>query len=230
VRDTISDTRTGVDQQQLVQQLLAAARVDGMELAGRGGLLIGVDQTVLETALEAEMREHRGYAKHDPAGRAGPTCRRRTKTVLAEVGPALIEVARDRNGSVELAIVPKRVRRKEGVDQIVLSLTARRLTTGEVVTHFAVYGAKVSRDTISRITDIVLEVINERLEAQRAGDVAGVRPRGRAPQAASCGPDWTVCSRSDSPHDAAASGRCPGLGRPGSAFRSWFLVLSLPQP
>ncbi len=90
--DTISDTRTGVDQQQLAQQLLAAARVDGMELAGPGGLLIGVDQTVLETALEAEMREHRGYAKNDPAGRAGPTCRRRTKTVLAEVGPALIEV------------------------------------------------------------------------------------------------------------------------------------------
>ncbi len=110
--------------------------------------------------------------KNDPAGRAGPTCRRRTKTVLAEVGPALIEVACDRNGSVELAIVPKRVHRKEGVDQIVLSLTSRRLTSGEVVTHFTVYGAKVSRDTISRITDAVLEVINERLEAQQhAGGV-----------------------------------------------------------
>lgn len=110
--------------------------------------------------------------KNDPAGRAGPTCRRRTKTVLAEVGPALIEVACDRNGSVELAIVPKRVHRKEGVDQIVLSLTVRRLTSGEVVTHFAVYGARVSRDTISRITDAVLEVINERLEAQEhAGGV-----------------------------------------------------------
>ncbi len=68
--------------------------------------------------------------------------------------------------------MPKRVHRKEGVDQIVLSLTVRRLTTGEVVTHFAVYGAKVSRDTISRITDAVLEVINERLEAQEhAGGV-----------------------------------------------------------
>ncbi len=78
--------------------------------------------------------------------------------MLTEVGPVEIEVPRDRDGSFEPAIVAKRVRRLEGVDQIVLSLTARGLTTGEVAAHFAeVYGATVSRDTISRITDTVLE-------------------------------------------------------------------------
>ncbi len=65
---------------------------------------------------------------------------------------------RDRDGSFEPTIVRKRQRRLAGVDQVVLSLTARGLTTGEVGAHVAeVYGATVSRDTISRITDAVVE-------------------------------------------------------------------------
>lgn len=59
-------------------------------------------------------------------------------------------------------IVRKRQRRLDGIDEIVLSLTARGLTTGEVTAHFAeVYGAKVSKDTISRITDKVLDDMGE---------------------------------------------------------------------
>jgi len=69
-----------------------------------------------------------------------------------------IEVPRDRDGTFEPAIVKKRQRRLSGVDQIILSLSARGLTTGEISAHFAdVYGATVSKDTISRITDKVLE-------------------------------------------------------------------------
>jgi len=72
------------------------------------------------------------------------------------VGPVEIEVPRDRDGSFDPVIVPKRKRRLDGVDQIVLSLTARGLTTGEIAAHFdEVYGAKVSKDTISRITEKV---------------------------------------------------------------------------
>jgi len=68
------------------------------------------------------------------------------KTVLTEIGPVDIEVPRDRDGSFEPIIVPKRKRRLYGVDQIVLSLTARGLTTGEIAARFdEVYGAKVSR-------------------------------------------------------------------------------------
>jgi len=70
--------------------------------------------------------------------------------VLTEVGPVEIEVPRDRDASFDPVIAGKRAKRLEGVDQIVLSLTARGLTTGEVAAHFAeVYGATVSRDTIS---------------------------------------------------------------------------------
>ena len=55
-------------------------------------------------------------------------------------------------------IVAKRQRRLSSIDQIVLSLYARGLTTGDIAAHFAhIYDAQVSKDTISRITDRVLE-------------------------------------------------------------------------
>jgi len=76
--------------------------------------------------------------------------------VLTEIGPVEIEVPRDRDGSFDPQIVRKRQRRLDGIDEIVLSLTAPGLTTGDIAAHFAeVYGARVSKDTISRITDNV---------------------------------------------------------------------------
>jgi len=153
-----------IDQQQLAQDLVDRARAEGVELVGRGGLLTGLTKTVLETALDAEMSEHLGYDKHDPAGRNHANSRNgtRTKTVLTEIGPVEIEVPRDREGSFEPMIVRKRQRRLDGIDQIVLSLTARGLTTGEVAAHFVeVYGATVSKDTISRITEKVVAEMTE---------------------------------------------------------------------
>jgi transposase-like protein len=77
--------------------------------------------------------------------------------VLTEIGPVQIEVPRDTESSFDPQIVRKRQRRLTGVDEIVLSLSARGLTTGEIAAHFdEVYGAKVSRDTISRITEKVV--------------------------------------------------------------------------
>jgi putative transposase len=153
-----------IDQQQLAEQLVEQAGAEGSNLIGPDGMLAGLTQNLLETALEAEMSEHLGYDKHQPAGRNGENSRNgtRTKTVQTEVGPVEIEVPRDRDGSFEPGIVKKRQRRLDGIDEIVLSLTARGLTTGEVAAHFAdVYGAKVSKDTISRITDKVVEEMTE---------------------------------------------------------------------
>ncbi len=161
---TIEPVPERIDQQQLAQQLVEAARADGVELVGPGGLLSGLTKAVLETALEAEMSEHLGYDRHELAGRDGGNSRNgtRTKTVLTEIGPVQIEVPRDRDASFEPVIVRKRQRRLDGIDEIVLSLTARGLTTGEVAAHFEeVYGAKVSKDTISRITDKVVEEMTE---------------------------------------------------------------------
>jgi transposase-like protein len=147
-----------IDRQKLAQQLVEQARAEGLELIGAGGLLTGLTKTVLETALEAELSEHLGYDRHDPAGRNGENSRNghRPKKVLTELGPVDINVPRDREGTFEPAIVRKRQRRLDSIDEIVLSLTARGLTTGEIAAHFAdVYGATVSKDTISRITDKV---------------------------------------------------------------------------
>jgi putative transposase len=151
---------TPVDQQQLAERLLAQAKEQGVELVGPDGLLNQLTKRVLETALEAEMTDHLGYDKHHPAGRNHRNSRNgvRSKTVLTEIGPVEIGVPRDVDASFTPKIVRKRQRRLTGVDQIVLSLSARGLTTGEISAHFAeVYGAQVSRETVSKITDQVLE-------------------------------------------------------------------------
>lgn len=159
-----SDKQQREQDQALAAELVERARAEGVELLGPGGLLTGLTKTVLETALEAELTDHLGYDKHDPAGRNGENSRNgtRAKTVLTELGPVEIEVPRDRDGTFEPVIVKKRQRRLDSIDQIVLSLTARGLTTGEVSAHFdEVYGASVGKDTVSRITDKVLEEMTE---------------------------------------------------------------------
>src|SRR3954452_22831755 len=128
-----------IDAQQLAAELMEKARAEGIDLVGPGGLLTGLTKTVLETALDAELTDHLGYDKHDPAGRTGGNSRNgtRVKTVLTEVGPVEIEVPRDRDGSFDPQMVRKRQRRLDGINQLVLSLTARGLTTGEIAAHFA---------------------------------------------------------------------------------------------
>jgi transposase-like protein len=150
--------------EQLAEQLKAHAQAHGTSLVGPDGLLSRLTKLVLETGLEAEMDEHLGYPAHDPAGRNSGNSRNgtRAKTVLTDVGPVEIEVPRDRDASFAPALVRKRQRRLTGVDDMVISLVAKGLTTGEVSAHLAeVYGAQVSRDSISRITDRMLEGLSE---------------------------------------------------------------------
>ena len=137
------------------------AREQGLSLTGPDGLLKQLTKTVLETALNEELTEHLGHEKHGPAAGETGNVRNgtRPKTVLTEAtGQVQIEVPRDRAGTFEPQIVQKRQRRLTGVDEIVLSLYAKGLTTGEICAHFAeIYGASVSKETISRITDKVIE-------------------------------------------------------------------------
>jgi putative transposase len=146
-------------------ELVRQARERGISLTGPDGLLKQLTKTVIETALNEELTEHLGYEKHDPAGAGTGNIRNGTcaKTVLSEAtGHVDIEVPRDRAGTFEPQIVRKRQRRLSGVDEIVLSLYAKGLTTGEISAHFAeIYGASVSRETISRITDKVLEEMHD---------------------------------------------------------------------
>jgi transposase-like protein len=143
------------------RELVRMAREQGLSLTGPDGLLKQLTKTVIETALDEELTEHLGYEKHDAAGKETGNARNgtRSKTVLTETtGPVSIDVPRDREGTFEPVIVRKRQRRLNGVDEMVLSLYAKGLTTGEISAHFAeIYGASVSKETISRITDRVLE-------------------------------------------------------------------------
>ena len=156
-------TPAGVDAE-LVGQLVAQAREQGLQLSGEGGLLQQLTKIVLESALDGEITDHLGYDKHDPAGANSGNSRNgsRGKTVLTDVGPVEVGVPRDRRGSFEPQIVRKRQRRLSGVEDLVLSLSAKGLTTGEISAHLAeVYGAEVSRQTISTITDKVMDGMAE---------------------------------------------------------------------
>ena len=146
----------------IAEQLVDQARADGVDLVGPDGLLGQLTKQVLEAGLEVEMDEHLGYPKHAHEGRDGANSRNgtRSKTVITEVGPVEIDTPRDRDGSFEPATIKKRQRRLHGVDSMVISLTAKGLTTGEIEAHLAeTYGTEISRETISKITDAVLEDI-----------------------------------------------------------------------
>jgi putative transposase len=157
--DVSAEPGDGLDEQ-LVRQLAARARAEGLRLTGEGGLLARLTKVVVESALEGEMDDHLGYGKHDPAGRNGGNSRNgtRPKTVLTEAGPVEIEVPRDRESSFEPLMVAKRQRRLSGIDDLVISLSAKGLTHGEISAHLAeIYGAQVSKQTITAITEKVME-------------------------------------------------------------------------
>jgi len=163
VTDVTAAAVDAVDEE-LVRQLTERARADGLQLTGEGGLLQKLTKLVVESALDGEMDDHLGYDKHDPVGRDGGNSRngKRGKTLLTEAGPVEISVPRDRDGSFEPRLVAKRQRRLSGVDDLVISLSAKGLTHGEISAHLAeVYGAEVSKQTISTITDRVLEGMAE---------------------------------------------------------------------
>jgi putative transposase len=145
------------------RELVRQAKEQGLSLTGPDGLLKQLTKTVLETALNEELTEHLGHDKHAPSTGGNVRNGTRSKTVLTESsGHVDIDVPRDRAGSFEPQIVRKRQRRLSGVDEIVLSLYAKGLTTGEISAHFAeIYGASVSKETVSRITDRVLEEMND---------------------------------------------------------------------
>jgi transposase-like protein len=150
--------------EQLLRELTARARADGLKLTGEGGLLGKLTKMVIEGALEGELDDHLGYGKHDRAGRDGGNSRNghRAKTVITDTGPVEISVPRDRDSSFDPKIVAKRQRRLTGVDEMVISLSAKGLTHGEIAAHLEeVYDAEVSKQTITAITDRVMDGLAE---------------------------------------------------------------------
>jgi putative transposase len=129
------------------------------EITGPGGLLNRLTGRVIETALGAELTEHLG---HPPGGTpAGPNTRNgsTSKTVQTDLGPVEIKTPRDRQGSFEPQLVAKRQTRLAGIDDKILGLYAGGMSVRDIEAHLAeLYGTTaIGRDTISRVTDAVLE-------------------------------------------------------------------------
>lgn len=151
--------------------VLSADQIDAMVQAaqemgeGRHGveeLLTRMTQAVLERALETEMSDHLGYEAGDRAGHGSGNSRngKTTKNVQTLQGPVEITVPRDREGSFTPVIVPKRARRLGKVEDMILSLYARGMTTRDIGSHLEeIYGSKVSAATISRVTDVVADEV-----------------------------------------------------------------------
>jgi putative transposase len=151
VRERLSD--------ELIDELLAGARTEE-EIVGPGGLLADLTRRLVERALSAELTEHVGYEPHhEPPGGAGNTRNGTTpKTLVTEHGPVRIKTPRDRDSSFDPKIVGKGQRRFHGFDDKILALYSRGLSVRDIEAHLAeIYGVKVGRDLISRVTDAVME-------------------------------------------------------------------------
>jgi putative transposase len=147
-----------------IDSLIADAEASGMGLDGTRGLFNQMTKAVLERALQIEMADHLGYEKGDPAGQGSGNSRNgmTDKSLITNSGPVQLNVPRDRAGTFEPKIVPKRTRRLGSVDDMILSLYARGVTTRDIKEHLAeVYGAEVSPGLISNVTDVVQDEITQ---------------------------------------------------------------------
>src|ERR1700689_26337 len=143
----------------VVDELLAGAQGED-EIVGPGGLLSQLTKRLVERAMEVELTDHLGYEPHlEPPGGTGNARNGSTpKTLMTEHGPVRIDTPRDRAGTFDPQIVRKRQRRFEGFDEKILALYSRGLSTRDIEAHLAeIYGVKVGRDLISRVTDAVME-------------------------------------------------------------------------
>src|SRR5213592_4461150 len=148
---------------EVIDGLLAGARTEE-EIVGPGGVLARLTKRLVERAMSAELTEHLGYEPHqEPPGGTGNTRNGSTaKTLATEQGPVRIETPRDRKGSFEPQIIRKGQRRFEGFDDKILALYSRGVSTRDIEAHLAeIYGVKVGRDLISRVTDAVMDDVRE---------------------------------------------------------------------
>ncbi len=148
---------------EVIDELLAGASTEE-EIAGPGGLLAELTKRLVERAMEVELTDHVGYEPHcePPGGAANQRNGTSPKTLITEHGKVQVDAPRDRDGSFEPKIVRKRQRRFVGFDEKILALYSRGLSTRDIEAHLEeIYGVKVGRDLISRVTDAVMDDVRE---------------------------------------------------------------------
>jgi putative transposase len=149
---------------EVIDALMAKVHAEGLELVGEGGVLAQLTKVIIERALDEERSFHLGYERGDPAGRNSGNSRNGSspKRVLTEVGPIDLDVPRDRAGTFEPALVPKHQSRLGRINETILAWYSRGLSTRDIARELRrMYGAEVSAELISRVTDGVLDELRE---------------------------------------------------------------------
>lgn len=132
------------------------------DLIGQNGMLKQLTKAVIEAALNAEMEQHLGHGKHEAVGNGSGNVRNgySAKTIAGEFGEVEVAVPRDREGRFAPQLIPKHRRRFPGMDERILSLYARGMSTREIAAHLQeMFGADVSPTLISAITDTVTDEV-----------------------------------------------------------------------
>jgi putative transposase len=149
---------------ELLDGFMAKVDAGDLELLGPEGALAALNQAVINRALADELTDELGYEAGDPSGAGSGNSRNGSysKRVLSEYGELEIQVPRDRNGEFEPQLVPKHSRRLEGFNQRVIELYAGGMTTRDIRRHLArIYGIEVTAPLISRVTDGIVEELND---------------------------------------------------------------------
>ena len=147
-----------------IARVIDRAQAQGIRVTGDGGLLPGMIKQAVEAALQAEMTDHLGYERHAVVGNGSGNSRNGSspKQVQTTAGPVGLDVPRDREGTFEPVTVAKGTRRLDGFDDMIISLYAKGMTTRDIAEHLSqTYGAGVSQETISKITDAISEQVRE---------------------------------------------------------------------
>lgn len=146
----------------MLDRLMQATDERGVALTGEGGFLPEMIKAVLERGMAAELSDHLGYEKGDPAGRGSGNSRNGTtpKTIGTEVGDITLDQPRDRKSTFASAVVPKGARRLGGLEDMIISLYAGGMTIRDIQHHLAAtLGTELSHETISKVTDAVAEEV-----------------------------------------------------------------------
>lgn len=147
-----------------IASIIEKAQAKGLQLTGAGGLLPDMIKQAVEAAMNVELTDHLGYERYAVEGRGSGNSRNGTtpSTVQTNAGPVDLDRPRDRNGEFDSAVVPKGTRRLTEFDDLVLSLYAKGMTTGDIAEHLHdTYGASISRETVSNITDAINDQVVE---------------------------------------------------------------------
>jgi transposase-like protein len=145
-----------------IKKLIKESGVKSLE--DFNALMKEISKEILETLLDEEMTDHLGYEKHDQQSKQTDNSRNgyNSKEVKSSFGTMPLEVPRDRKSEFNPTIVKKRQKDISGLDEKIISMYAKGMTVRDIQTHIEdIYGYKMSPETISNMTESVLEKARE---------------------------------------------------------------------